>query len=299
MQGFLDQSVPRYAPYFEQARVEQAATTYFFGIVLKCDQSPEQYGYIGTRNVYIPVSQPCTTSSTKQQTGTLNACVSDPNEFAYVSGGGNICPWEPTILPWNQQRAISGPNLNCPSAMLGLSSSPKQIMEKLDHMYPVPGGTQMDVGLMWGLRVLSDKSQWTSFWGYGPTYSPSSFGSPSVRKIMIVLTDGVNTAPYHYEGYYGCNEGNERNDAGGCWRQNDVKALNRNALDNLTLDACSAIRNDYGVEIFTIAVDVTDPAAQTLLQNCAGAPGNAFNVTSGQLNSVFAELAQRTIHLSK
>ena len=81
-------------------------------------------------------------------------------------------------------------------------------MEKLDHMYPVPGGTQMDVGMMWGLRAMSDNSDWVNFWGYNPVdYEPAGFASPTTRKIMIVLTDGENTAPYHYEGYYGCAEG--------------------------------------------------------------------------------------------
>ena len=59
------------------------------------------------------------------------------------------------------------------------------------------------------------------------------------------------------------------------------------------------IRDDYGVELYTIAVDVDDADAETLLEDCAGDANNSFSVSSGELGDVFEALAKRTIHLSK
>ena len=78
-----------------------------------------------------------------------------------------------------------------------------------------------------------------------------------------------------------------------------MPTLNRTALDNLTRDACSAIRTRYGVELYTIAVDVTDPAAVTLLQDCAGDPSRAFNVSSAALDEAFEAIARRELRLTE
>ena len=64
-------------------------------------------------------------------------------------------------------------------------------------------------------------------------------------------------------------------------------------------DACTAIRTTYGVELYTIAVDVTDPGAVTLLQDCAGDPARAFNVTSAALDDAFEAIARRELRLTE
>jgi hypothetical protein len=264
--------------------------------VLNCNQNPQS----GTRNVHLRRTEDCTNNNRLQKTGTRQACVSDPNEFSYFAGGGAACPWQTAIFPWTQARAISGPNLNCPTAMLGLSGNRPQIMAKLDHMHPVPSGTHADVGLMWGLRMLSPRAQWASFFGNAAT-PPGAFNATTHRKVMVLLTDGENTPTTHFEGAYGCNEtgANDRANAGPCWRAGGVPTLNRTALDNLTRDACTAIRTTYGVELYTIAVDVSDPTAVALLQDCAGDPARAFNVSSAALDEAFEAIARRELRLTE
>jgi hypothetical protein len=201
-----------------QAMTRNVSGSYFSGWVQNCTQYDTQNGFKGARNAYVAKTENCTTNNKKESTGTIKACVSDPNEFKYFASGGKACEWQEDIFPWDKAKPVSGPQFNCPTAMLGLSESPKQVYDKLDHMYPVPGGTQIDVGLMWGLRALSPRKQWTDFFGYDAGSEPLPFNKSDQRKIMIVLTDGSNSAPYHYEGYYGCYDDKNRGNAGPCRR---------------------------------------------------------------------------------
>jgi len=53
------------------------------------------------------------------------------------------------------------------------------------------------------------------------------------------------------------------------------------------------------VELYTIAVDVTDYAALTVLQNCAGDSTRFYDVSSGDLDSVFEGLAAESLRLTR
>ncbi len=294
-QGFLSPDfIPGMAPRIVNASLDIPASRR-----LKCTQSSQQAGYDGLRNVYLNTTQACASASGKPFNGMAEACVSDPNEFEYFQSGGQACTWQTGISPWTSQKAISGPNINCPASMLGLSGDRSQIIGKLNEMYPVPGGTQADIGLMWGLRALSPRTSWSSFFGTSGAGDPLPFKDPGVRKVMILLTDGKNEAPYHFEGYYGCTEGSDRGQAGGCWKATGVNTLDRSSLDALMLDACEAIRDDYDVELYTIAVDISDGAATSLLANCADDPARAFNITSAELDATFSAIAARELRLTK
>jgi Flp pilus assembly protein TadG len=301
MQGSLDHLMPRYGDLLDNIGIRQNARgSNFQGYTFYCDQAHWQSGHPGGNNVYVSKDTDCSTDPKQKKTGTRKACVSDPNEFDWISGGKDICPWETDILPWDTQKAITGPNLNCPTAMLGLSSSPAQIYEKLDHMYPVPGGTQMDVGMSWALRMLSPRAEWTEFFGYKSSNKPEPFTGTTTRKMVILLTDGASEAPYHFEGYYGCNEMTWRGgSAGQCWRHNSVNLLSNASVDNLLLDSCKALRDDYGVEVYTIALDLSNPTATGVLEQCAGGADKSFSVSASNLGETFDKLAKRTLRLTK
>jgi hypothetical protein len=279
--------------------ISNAAVSVPSGRNYRCTQDNKQFGYEGARNVYLQEDTPCASGSKSGIVDIAKACVSDPTEHDYFANGGKACEWQEDIFPWDSYKGVSGPNMNCPTAMLGLSGDRKQIMDKLDHMYPVQGGTQADVGLMWGLRALSPRSQWINFFDHKGSQAPKAYNDPNVRKIMILLTDGKNEAPYHYEGYYGCNETGGRWAAGKCWKAKGVKSLARNSLDGLTLDSCEAIREDYGIELYTIAVDITDSDAITLLGDCANDPSRTFNITSSELDDTFSTIAARELRLTQ
>ena len=252
-----------------------------------------QFGGSFTNNLHMDVDRACIDNPGNSRINLVEACVSDPNEFDYFRRGGEACPWQRNIFPWTSLRPISGPNQNCPVAMLGLSQDRAQLVDKLDEMYPVTGGTHMDVGLTWGLRMLSPRTQWANFFGQD---RPTPYEDRSTRKVLVLLTDGENIAPA-IEGYYGCARNQPRGAAGRCWQAPDVGNLSGRSLNNLTRDACTQIRDEYGIEVFTIAVDITNATAIDILADCAGTPDRAFNIRAAELEAVFQSIASRQLRL--
>ena len=247
--------------------------------------------------------------------GFIEPCISDPNEFAYNADGGKICDYRPTdygssdIFPWDRQKGINGPNMNCPSPMLAASANRAQVINKLHQMYPAPGGTHADVGLMWGLRTLSPRQDWTNFFSYPTDAEPAAWDDEEVFKIAILLTDGINVPPGNFEGYYGCTNRTEQSydvghpedhdDSVGCWRHPDILRLDKTALDNLMLDACAQMKAAYDIQLFTIAVDINDPTAISNLTQCASSPSDFYNITSGQIGIAFNSLLTNLVRISK
>ena len=247
-------------------------------------------------NSYLGEDHACAITPSSNTLNVAEACLSDPNEFAYFNQGGALCAWRDDIFPWTSIRPTAGPNMNCPVAMLGLSEDRGQIIDKLDEMYPVPPGTHADIGLMWSLRMLSPQSEWADFFGQS---TPAGYTDPGNRKIMVLLTDGENFYPRLQEGYYGCsnNSNSARGSAGPCWVPGNIGAPNRDALDGLMIDACEAIREDYGIELFTIAVDITSSRTIDLLADCADDPNRAFNISASEINAVFDSIAAQELRL--
>jgi hypothetical protein len=213
--------------------------------------------------------------------------VSDPNEFAWNSAGGAVCNDTP-LSSWTSFEPTVGPNINCPMPMLGLSGSRAQVLGAINRMSPVVGGTHADVGLRWGLRSLSDRVQWANFFGNNGAARPQGFGRNDAKKAMILITDGENTQAEDFPGYWGCSD----TSAPGC----------SGAADQATLDArmdawCTAIREDYEVELYTVAVNISNPTAVARLASCAGDPSRAFAVDASQLAETLEEVAQSIFQL--
>ena len=259
------------------------------GRIVQCLQSDAS----ALTNVHMDVDRACISNPGSNRIDLVEACVSDPSEFEYFRRGGVACPWQRDIFPWTFQRPISGPNQNCPVAMLGLSQDRAQLVDKLDEMYPVTGGTHMDVGLTWALRMLSPRSEWANFFGQD---RPTAYDDASTRKVLVLLTDGQNIAPL-IEGYYGCARPQQRGAAGRCWQAPDIGDLSARSLNNLTEDACTQIRDEYGIEVYTIAVDIDNATALDILANCAGVSDRAFNIRAAELDTVFQSIAARQLRL--
>lgn len=275
----------------------------------------------GRRNPYFPIDM--TTWEYSDYTmpavsRTSVACLGDPNEFKYWDDGRPDCEFAPSlsagfpdpILPWDTHKAITGPNLNCPSAILPASSNRRQVIRKLDHMYPVPGGTQADVGLMWALRTLSPRAEWTSFFDLPTDMVPAAFGDASTLKVAVLLTDGLNEAPIDFEGYYGCTKSGRATgyDVGDpedweestdCWQSPDIATLDKDSLDALMIDACTAMKGSYGIRLYTIAVDINDPSAVGLLKSCASSESEFFNISASQIDPTFNSILTQMVRLSR
>jgi hypothetical protein len=269
-----------------------------------------QWDENGRANGYVPRPLACS-GSQWDQTGTHAACVSDPNEFKYIQNGGAFCHelTSNQVLPWDRMRNINGPNMNCPTAILPLSANRNQVLSKLDHMYPVPGGTHADVGLMWGLRTLSSGSQWRSFWGHNNSNRPADWDDDEVVKIGILLTDGLNTAARDFEGYWGCTRGGRdtdyddpstpEDDSLGCRRYPTVGRLDTTSIDNMMQDACTQMKDEYGITLYTIMVDINDAGAVQKLTQCASTTEHAFNVNTTSLEGTFNSILGSVMRISR
>lgn len=226
----------------------------------------------------------CQARGTPVATTDIGPCVGDPNEPGLKNGTLKWCPWvSPT--QWTQQDPITGPNINCPTPMLGLSGNRKQVIETIDRMTPVVGGTHADVGLRWGLRSLSPNNGWPAF--FGLPSAPGPFRGQD-RKIMILITDGENQQAVDYPGYWGC-KGHANP---GCSGSPD-----KAALDDMMRNWCRAIRTDYNVEIFAIAVNFSNAQAVQLVRECAPDPGHFFNIDAAELKRVLNIIAGSVIRL--
>lgn len=249
----------------------------------------------GRRNTYFQTASLCLTTSgctfsPPSPIQIAQACVGDPNEIAWNNGGGQWCAWVP-FTNWNTFEPTTGPNINCPMPMLGLSGSRPQILRAVDLMSPVVGGTHNDVGLRWGLRSLSPRNQWENFFGNNGT-PPRQYGPANARKALILITDGQNTQSNDFPGYWGCAD----TYAPGCTGSPDQATLNTRMLD-----WCRAIRDDYEIDLYTVAVNITDTTAVNLLAQCSNDPEKAFAVDASELEETLAEVAEQifSLHLKE
>jgi Flp pilus assembly protein TadG len=246
----------------------------------------------GRRNTFIKQDTQCWTmpdySCTATKTfGALSTCIGDPNEFGYNNSGGAWCSWVPATT-WEAFDDSIGPNVNCPMPMLGLSGSRPQVLATINRMSPVVGGTHNDVGLRWGLRALSPRTEWTNFFGNPGSKAPLPFVGGGSKKAMVLITDGENTEAEDFPGFWGCSD----TTAPGC-----TGAPTPDVLDQRMLDWCQAIRTTYGVEIYTVAVNITDTDAINKLAQCAGDPARAFTVDASALGGTLDNVARSIFQL--
>ena len=219
-----------------------------------------------------------TSSQLASYTSTVQRCVADYNEPAIQDGTINWCnwiardDWRSTGDATVPAPTIAGPNENCPAPMLGLSGNRRQVVQAVNRMFPVPHGTHNDVGLRWGLRTLSPSNGWPAF--FGLTKAPKAFGT-AAEKVIVLITDGENQTP----------------SANGFWDTSTTES----ALDTMMLGWCTAVRTNYNVKIYTVAVNVSDVTAVNLLKSCVGTanPERAFSVDAANLDEAMKTIGRQ------
>lgn len=167
---------------------------------------------------------------------------------------------------------VPGPSdIWCPSELTPLTDDQSELDDAIDALW-ADGNTYIPTGLMWGWRTLSNTAPFSE----GVANGTKVNGQP-VRKILVLMTDGENSASpsYAYEA------GNPHH-----WGSDIDKA---NAL---TAEACANIKAD-GVEIYTVAFDVSDETIKGILDTCASKPSNFYDAdSSGELIKSFETIAE-------
>ena len=146
--------------------------------------------------------------------------------------------------------------------MMGMTTTIADVKTKVDSLQPA-GETDITIGVQWGMEMLSPAE---------PFSDGMAFHDPKVNKVMILVTDGVNTQSYWTSG--------------------------KTNMDARTALACQNAK-DLGITVFVVSVET---GTQPLLQNCASRPPYYFNLTtsnqlSSALDSIFTTIAK--IRLTK
>jgi hypothetical protein len=158
-----------------------------------------------------------------------------------------------------------GPNYNCVTAPIQPLTNVKATIGTAIDAMVAGGDLVISEGLAWGWRVLSPGA---------PFIEGASYTDSTTVKILVLLTDGANSVTatnnlnkseysaygYAASGWLGATDGSQM----------------RQVLDAKTAALCTNIKGDkslvaadHYIYVYTVSYNVTDRAAQTLLQNCA------------------------------
>lgn len=195
-----------------------------------------------------------------------------------------LAPYDTTDVPANATRPATlfqpmFPATNdCPSdrqAVTALTNNKDQLKRSIRNMR-ASGNTNIANGMTWGFHMMSPEAPFTEAREY----------DGETRKVMVVLTDGVQTMRRGVGSPFG--PLNAR-DANGNSRLRGANA--RDALDTKLLDVCTNAKSK-GVEVYAITFLVRDAATEATLRACASADTHYYDVQSAQaLGPVFREIA--------
>lgn len=185
-----------------------------------------------------------------------------------------------------------GPNLHCTTqAITALSTSRSNLLGRINAM-SAGGNTNIEEGVMWGWRVLSQSQPFTDGRPYG------ELGN---HKIMIVMTDGANTYgdqnTLNQSDYMAFNYVYHEDAAGEDYFL-DVDSGNPSAstieaaMNDRTIEACDNL-HETEITVYTIAFQINDPDSEEILLGCASDENKAFSASNNsELIAVFRLIAQ-------
>jgi hypothetical protein len=176
-----------------------------------------------------------------------------------------------------------GPNAGCSLApLMRLTTDFTSVKTAIDAMTAV-GETNIPMGLVWGWHTLSPNA---------PLADGSPYGTQHLKKVIILMTDGENTF----------SNGNSNNRSlydglGYIWQNMLVGATSASndaqrtgAMDARLAQLCTAIKGK-DIHIYTVRIEFTK-GSPTLLQNCASAPADFYDVSKvADLGAAFDAIA--------
>lgn len=198
---------------------------------------------------------------------------------------------------------ITGPNIGCPTPIQPLTSTKSQVDAAISSMTSWNrGGTLTDIGMAWGIRVLSPGLPFSE----SATQTDAESGvpiwdSPRWRRAMVLMTDGESSF-YNFPGGGGANqEGTTPNDshpsssdytAYGRWNEDgsNAKAIfsaapgytgedgstdnsTRGKINRRIHDLCTAAKSQ-GIIVYTVVfTSRVSQGTRDMYKSCASDPG--------------------------
>jgi len=165
-------------------------------------------------------------------------------------------------------------NVYCANPLVPLTVNYGDMRNKITAL-SASQSTYMPAGVMWGQRVLSSQIP----------YDEGAMVGTNERKIMIVMTDGMNTMYL---------DGNQHTSSSPSDPAHNGRMVDTNKD---TEDACDAAKA-AGTEIFTIAFEVPDVPTKKMLERCATDADHYYDAANSQeLIGVFRNIAARIINV--
>jgi len=199
------------------------------------------------------------TGASTNPTNTWTGCVADRDQPYDVTG--NTAQPFPANEYYENSIAYCDSNASNPlKPIIPLSYNWSALKTAVNAMQPT-GGTNQAVGMAWA---------WQSLLPGGPLNAPTEDGNTTYNRVIILLSDGLNTED-RWPAY-----GNGSSQASG------------NPIDVRQAQLCTNLKNATDAKgnpmytIYTIQVNTSSPAdpTSTVLQNCASSSDKFFMLTS-------------------
>ena len=185
---------------------------------------------------------------TPDKHSTWNGCITDRDEDFDVKKTPPASSNTPTLFQPEQFDP-------CPVQLVPLTYDWSKLKSSIDQMSP-GGPTNQPVGMAWA---------WLSLMQTAPLNAPSEDANYQYKKIIIVLSDGLNTK--------------NKKGGNGSTHSTYVDARQKLLCDNIKAD---------GVTVYAIQVNTDGDPVSTILQYCASGTDNFFMLTSpSQIMSAF------------
>jgi Flp pilus assembly protein TadG len=204
---------------------------------------------------------------------TWTGCIADRTQSADETGDAPNPASVLTLFPANQHYengkaycdSSSSPTLE---QIMPLSYDWSTLKSKVNAMQPT-GGTDQSVGLAWG---------WQSLLTTGPIPAPAEDSNTTYNRVIILLSDGLNTED-RWPGY------------------GDGSSQVGTKIDDRQAQQCTNIKNAVDSTgrpmflVYTIQVNTSGDPTSTVLQNCASDPSKFFMLTSSsQIATTFTSI---------
>jgi hypothetical protein len=193
----------------------------------------------------------------------------------------------------------------CPPQITPLTSSRSKLTSAINRLTP-NGGTNINVGAVWGWRLLSPK--WRGQWGGDMGLNlPLDYEADGMSKAAVIMTDGKNEISN--DSAYGelsclrgwvffCFEWGYDDRLGvTASSENNARGLANDELDRRLSAVCTSMKN-AGIVVYTVALGNPGTETEERMRACATQNAFFFNSPTGaELRTAFAKIGDSLSNL--
>ena len=164
-----------------------------------------------------------------------------------------------------------GVRWRCNVDLRELTSVKADVISTINSMWTT-GNTYIPSGLIWGWNMLTPEEPLTA------AESQAAIVAKGGQKVLVLMTDGVNTVASHDPTGYFSNPEDFGYGAGPGY------------ANGITTSLCQKIK-DSGVVVYSVLFDVDDAATESMLRDCATEPAKSFVADdASELVAAFANI---------